>query len=67
MNLYEVFNAKERELIGKIEVIENKDYTKDEISRIERKIIEDIMNHSKNNISKVREEYNGVLNKLESL
>ncbi len=66
MNLYEIFNKNERDLIGKVEQIENRDYTKDEINRVENKILEDIMSNSKNNISKVRAEYNEILNKLES-
>ena len=67
MNLYEAFNTQERDLISKIEKIENKNYTKEEISRIENKVIEDIMSNSKKNISSVRNQYNGIIDKLESL
>ena len=67
MNLYEAFNTQERELISKIEKIENRNYTKEEISRIENKVIEDIMSNSKKNISSVRNQYNGIIDKLESL
>ncbi len=67
MNLFEIFNTEEREKIEKvIGVIENKDYTKDELNIVENKILEDIMCNSKNNISKIRAEYNEILNKLES-
>ena len=67
MNLYEAFNTQERELISKIEKIENRNYNKEEISRIENKVIEDIMSNSKKNISSVRNQYNGIIDKLESL
>lgn len=67
MNLYEAFNTQERELISKIEKIENRNYSKEEISRIENKVIEDIMSNSKKNISSVRNQYNGIIDKLESL
>ena len=70
MNLYEVFNTQERELISKIEKIEkieNRNYTKEEISRIENRVIEDIMSNSKKNISSVRGQYNGIIDKLESV
>lgn len=67
MNLYEVFNTQERELISKIEKIENRNYTKEEISRIENRVIEDIMSNSKKNISSVRNQYDGIIDKLESL
>jgi len=66
MNLYEVFNEKERKLVSNFETIENKDYTTEDLSRIEHKIIEDIMSNSKNNIQSVRVQYNGILDKLES-
>lgn len=70
MNLYEVFNTQERELISKIEKIEkieNRNYTKEEISRIENRVIEDIISNSKKNISSVRDQYNGIIDKLESV
>lgn len=67
MNLYEIFNAEERDLIKNVEIIENRDYTRDEISRVENKIIEDIMSNSKKTIDKVKEQYNEILNKLESI
>lgn len=66
MNLYELFNEKERKIIDKLEIIENRDYTKDDINRVECKIIEDIMSNSKNNISKVKMKYSSILDKLES-
>ena len=67
MNLYEIFDAEERELVGKIKTLENRDYSKDEINKIENEILEDIMSNSKKDISKVQSEYSGILNKLESL
>lgn len=67
MNLYEIFDAKERELGGKIKTLENRDYSKDEINKIENEILEDIMSNSKKDISKVQSQYSGILNKLESL
>lgn len=67
MNLYKIFDAKERELVGKIKTLENRDYSKDEINKIENEILEDIMSNSKKDISKVQSEYSGILNKLESL
>lgn len=67
MNLYEIFDAKERELVGKIKTLENRDYSKDEINKIENEILEDIMSNSKKDISKVQSQYSGILNKLESL
>lgn len=67
MNLYEIFDAKERELVGRIKTLENRDYSKDEINKIENEILEDIMSNSKKDISKVQSQYSGILNKLESL
>ncbi len=67
MNLYEIFDAEERELVGKIKTLENRDYSKEEINKIENEILEDIMSNSKKDISKVQSEYSGILNKLESL
>ena len=64
MNLYEIFNVEERELISKVENIENRDYSKDEISRVENRLIEDIMSNSKKNISQVRNQYSEILDKL---
>ncbi len=67
MNLYEIFDAEERKLVGKIKTLENRDYSKEEINKIENEILEDIMSNSKKDISKVQSEYSGILNKLESL
>ncbi len=66
MNLYKIFNDEERNMINHIEIREDKEYSKDEIDRVEHRIIEDIMSNSKNNISELRDKYNGILNKLES-
>ena len=66
INLYKIFNDEERNMINHIEIIEDKEYSKDEIARVEHRIIEDIMSNSKNNISELRDKYNGILNKLES-
>ncbi len=66
MNLYKIFNEEERNMINPIENIEDKDYSKDEITRVEHKIIEDIMSNSKNSICKVQDKYSGILNKLEN-
>lgn len=66
MNLYEIFNENERELVSNFEEIENRDYTKDELTVVEHKIIEDIMSNSKNDIQKAKVQYNGILDKLES-
>ena len=66
MNLYKIFNDEERNMINPIENIEDKDYSKDEITRVEHKIIEDIMSNSKNSICKVQDKYSGILNKLEN-
>lgn len=66
MNLYEVFNDEERKIISKVEIIENRDYPKEDINRLENKILDDIMSNSKNNISNIRQEYSRILDKLES-
>lgn len=66
MNLYKIFNDEERNMINTIDVIEDKDYTEEEIARVEHRIIEDIMSNSKNCISEARNKYSGILNKLES-
>lgn len=67
MKLYKLFNDEEREIIKPIEIIEeNKDYTKEEISRMEHRILEDIMSNSKKDISQERLKYSGILDKLES-
>ena len=60
MNLYKIFNDEERNMINHIEIIEDKEYSKDEIARVEHRIIEDIMSNSKNNISELRDKYNGI-------
>ena len=65
MNLYKEFNTKERELIEKIQKIENRDYTVEEVSRVENKILEDIMSNSKKDIGQAREQYDEILYKLD--
>jgi len=67
MNLYNVFNEKEKDIIKNVESIENRDYTESEISRIEYKIVEDIMSNSKKDIDRARANYSGILNKLKNL
>ncbi len=47
-------------------MIENKDYTKDEVIKLENKILDDIMSNSKNDIAQARNKYNGILDKLAS-
>ncbi len=67
MKLYELFNDEEKELIKPIEsIVKDKEYSKEEISRVETKILEDIMSNSKKDISQVRIKYSGILDKLES-
>lgn len=66
MNLYEIFDAKERELVGKINTLENREYSKDEVIRLENKILDDIMSNSKNDISNAKSQYSVILDKLES-
>lgn len=66
MNLYKLFNDEERNIISDIETIEDKDYTKDEMARVEHRIVEDIMSNSKKYIAEERNKYNEILNKLES-
>lgn len=66
MNLYEIFDARERELVGKINKLENREYSKDEVIRLENKILDDIMSNSKNDISNAKNQYSVILDKLES-
>lgn len=61
-----VFNDEERKIISKAEIIENRDYAKEDINRIENKILDEIMSNSKNKISNIRQEYSRILDKLES-
>ena len=65
MNLYNVLDIKEKEIINNLEIIEDREYSKEEISYLENKIIEDIMSNSKKNIDNVRDMYSTILNKLE--
>ena len=65
MNLYKEFNTKEKELIGKIQEIENRDYTVEEVRRVENKILEEIMSNSKKDIGQARKQYDEILYKLE--
>lgn len=65
MNLYEVMNDKEIKLLENAGIkVEDKNYNQDDISRIQNKIIEDIMSYSKNDILNIREKYKNILNKL---
>lgn len=48
MELFKVFNNKEIEKINAITPIEDKDYSNDEINRLEHLIFEDIMSKCKN-------------------
>jgi len=65
MNLFEELNEKEKMLVSNLEKIENRIYTKEDLRRIESKIVEDIMSNSKNNIQTVKAQYDGILDKLE--
>lgn len=68
MNPYTVFNTQERKLIEKVENIENREYTKEEASKIQNKILEDIMSKSYKNgdMDKSRLEYSSILTKIEN-
>ncbi len=67
MNPYKIFEMKEIEKIEKIESLQDRDYTKDEIIRVENKILLDIMGNSSKNgdIDKAREEYKSIIDKCE--
>lgn len=67
MNLLNDCTSKEIELIRNAGVIlENKDYTKEELDRCERQITDFIMNHSSKNgdIDRLNREYSNILFKI---
>lgn len=67
MNLLNNCTAKEIELIGKAGfIVENKDYTKEELERCESQITDYIMNHSSKNgdIDKLNREYSNIFFKI---
>lgn len=65
MNLYEECSIKQINLLNRAGVnIENKEYASDEIKYISNKVVNYIISQSKNNIWKVREEYDEILRKI---
>lgn len=65
MNLYEECSIEQINLFNRAGVnIENKEYASDEIKYISNKVVNYIISQSKNNIWKVREEYNEILRKI---
>jgi len=67
MNLMNKCTSKEIKLMEQADVkIENRDYTIDELKKVERDITEFIMNHSTKNgsISKLQNEYQSVYRTL---
>ena len=69
MNIYKEFNEEERNLISKIEKVEDRDYRKDETKQIENSIIEDIIRRSSKNgdIQRATVEYSNILDKFEKI
>ena len=67
MNPYNIFDKQEIEKIERIEPLQDREYTKDEIVRMENKILFDIMGNSSKNgdIDKAREEYKSIIDKCE--
>lgn len=67
MNPYNIFDTQEIKKIERIETLENREYTIDEIIRMENKILLDIMGNSSKNgdIDKAREEYKSIIDKCE--
>ena len=67
MNPYNIFDKPEIEKIERIEPLQDREYTKDEIVRMENKILLDIMGNSSKNgdIDKAREEYKSIIDKCE--
>lgn len=65
MNLYEECSIEQINLLNRAGVsIENKEYASDEIKYISNKVVNYIISQSKNNIWKVREEYDEILRKI---
>ena len=67
MNLKEKCTEKEQDLIRQAGVIiENKDYTKEELEKCQVVITDYIMSHSSKNgdIDKLNSQYNGILRKI---
>ena len=67
MNLLNKCTTKEIKLLENIGLnVENKEYTKEELNNYERQITEYIMSQSTKNgdISKLMNQYNGILNTL---
>ena len=67
MNPYNIFDKQEIEKIERIEPLQDREYPKDEIVRMENKILLDIMGNSSKNgdIDKAREEYKSIIDKCE--
>lgn len=69
MNPFEVFSTEEIKKVNSvITKLENKDYTKDELKRLQNSIFEGILSNSSKNgdINKARTDLDNVLNKIES-
>lgn len=69
MNPFEVFNTEEINKVSKVVgELENRDYTKEEWSKIENNVLEEIMSNSHKNgdIDRARNNFYGVLNKIEA-
>ncbi len=70
MNLYDKCTKNEIKLIKEAGInVENKDYTKEELKRVETNIVEYILNHSsKNNeINKLNSEYDRIFRIIDAL
>lgn len=69
MNPFEIFNTEEIEKISKVTgTLENRIYTKEEWSKMENKVLDDIMGNSYKNgdIDRARNDFNSTLNKIET-
>lgn len=69
MNPFEIFDKQERTTISKYaRTVENREYTKEEFSELEKDILSGIMNQSykAGKIDEARNECSRILNKFES-
>jgi hypothetical protein len=69
MNPFEIFNTEEKEKVSKVVgKLEDRNYTKDEWSRMENIVLNDIMSNSSKNgdVDRARNDFDSALSKIET-
>ncbi len=68
MNLKTYFNSKEQNLLSDAGItVENKEYSKEELSLCESQIMDYIMSKSKNEIESTKMQYDSILRAIEKI